>query len=1043
MHDRSMKAVLLLAGIVLALALAALAWTLGGSSYAAQQDGMHNCPQPGKWAISVWEGPDGTETSQALATCGAGAVDFAYSLDPGTNGWLGYFEGRPEVSKLLTLDNMQGIIAHGAVGAPAPTPTPTPTVGPQEGAMHNCPQAGKWAISVWSGADGTATGQALAACGPGTVDFAYSLDPGTNGWLGYFEGRPEVSKLLTLNNLQGMVAHGAGGGFSLAVDKFGEGTIASSPGGIDCGAGCTFQAAPFPPDSSVVLTATADPGSTFSYWSGCDSVSGDSCTVNVDGDSTVFATFALTELKLREGTKVLDEDTMGHLLRQEGSIYYFDQRAEAAAELQPGEVILSFAGGGLLRRVAQVSISGDEIAVDTTGASLEEAIERGTLGLSADLASASGGISELSLAGIKLELGCREPQPKTLIPTLGLVDEMQSGEVGVELKVSGSVSAMVDACVRIEPGKQEVRLVATLKPSVNVALSISGAIDVADREWSLPPIPPVCFGVVCLSGDVKLALELKAKAGGEVGFQWDPTVQLGFHALRSGGSLTVKGIGDLSSDFQPSLSPTLHLEGKVWLKFALGAKLFNSAGLQYSAGPYVRLDIAPIEVPWGRAFVGIVQGEIKGVLDILFLDPIEVDVRPATGIGEWEVWRSPTFLLKVDKVGNGTVTSVAEGINCGLDCDQEYNAYYLTSVGLTAKPDPGWQFSSWSGCDSVAGDTCTVTMTSDRSVTASFAQEASPTPTPTPGPGPTGRIAFTSGRDGNGEIYVMNADGSGQTNLTNNPAVDDEPAWSPDGSRIAFTRGGDVYVMNADGAAQTNLTNHPANDSWPAWSPDGTKIAFVSDRDGNAEIYLMNADGSSQRNLTDNSGSDRFPTWSPDGGKIAFMRGEELNAEVYTMNADGSSQRNLTNSPARGDYLPDWSPDGSKIAFSTGWDPCHACSNIWVMGNDGSAQKGLTDDGYAHGAPRWSPDGSQIAFVTYRDHNDEVYITSADGGDQRNLTKSPDMDYWPDWSPDGTKIAFESWRDGNGEIYVMDADGGGQTNVTEDPGNDYRPAWSP
>ena len=129
------------------------------------------------------------------------------------------------------------------------------------------------------------------------------------------------------------------------------------------------------------------------------------------------------------------------------------------------------------------------------------------------------------------------------------------------------------------------------------------------------------------------------------------------------------------------------------------------------------------------------------------------------------------------------------------------------------------------------------------------------------------RIAFTSKRDGNYEIYVMNADGSGQTNLTNNLAGDRCPAWSPDGKRIAFdsARGDnwEVYVMNADGSGQTRLTNNSADDHRPAWSPDGKRIAFSSDRDGNWEIYVMNADGSSQTRLTNNLDSDWDPAWSP------------------------------------------------------------------------------------------------------------------------------------------------------------------------------------
>ena len=130
------------------------------------------------------------------------------------------------------------------------------------------------------------------------------------------------------------------------------------------------------------------------------------------------------------------------------------------------------------------------------------------------------------------------------------------------------------------------------------------------------------------------------------------------------------------------------------------------------------------------------------------------------------------------------------------------------------------------------------------------------------------RIAFVSGRDGNSEIYVMNADGTEQKNLTNNPAWDWYPSWSADGNKIAFVshnRGGNggIYVMNADGSGQTRLTNNPASNDTPSWSPDGERIAVASDRDGNPEIYIMNADGTEQTRLINNPAWDDSPSWSP------------------------------------------------------------------------------------------------------------------------------------------------------------------------------------
>jgi serine/threonine-protein kinase len=264
-------------------------------------------------------------------------------------------------------------------------------------------------------------------------------------------------------------------------------------------------------------------------------------------------------------------------------------------------------------------------------------------------------------------------------------------------------------------------------------------------------------------------------------------------------------------------------------------------------------------------------------------------------------------------------------------------------------------------------------------------------------PVPTGQMVFTSQRDGDWDIYAMNADGSNLRNLTNNNVDDFAPAWSPDGRTVAFHSylDGDeeVYVMDADGSNLRKLTNNFVNDREPTWSPDGWQIAFWSDSNGTWDIFVMNADGSERRRLTTAFADDFDPHWSPDGQSIVFASNRSGNDDIYMVNVATGAEQQLTEHPANDRY------------------------------------------------PAWSPDGEQIVFMSERTGNGEIYLMNADGRNQRNLTEHPTWDTQPHWSPDGRFIAFTANRDDNDEIYVMDADGRNPRRLTNSPASDWDAVW--
>ena len=268
---------------------------------------------------------------------------------------------------------------------------------------------------------------------------------------------------------------------------------------------------------------------------------------------------------------------------------------------------------------------------------------------------------------------------------------------------------------------------------------------------------------------------------------------------------------------------------------------------------------------------------------------------------------------------------------------------------------------------------------------------------------------------------------------------DTNPAWSPDGSRIAFTsnRDGDndIYIMDADGGNLRNLTLDPSpqltsllyiidksNDVWPARSPDGRLIAFSSGRDNimmrsvDLNVYLMEEDGTRIRNLTYTGEDEGVPYWAPDGEKLVLAQAEGESINLFTINSDGSGARALTDREDDNSY-PSWSPDSSQIAFESNRDCDY---DIYLVDVDGSNLVHLTDLPGNEFRPKWSPAGDRIALACDRDDDMEIYIMDKDGMNLTQITSNDAYDSDPSWSPDGKHLVYQSNQTGMMRIFRVD-----------------------
>lgn len=287
------------------------------------------------------------------------------------------------------------------------------------------------------------------------------------------------------------------------------------------------------------------------------------------------------------------------------------------------------------------------------------------------------------------------------------------------------------------------------------------------------------------------------------------------------------------------------------------------------------------------------------------------------------------------------------------------------------------------------------------------------------------RIAFASDKPGHNDIYLIKADGSGLTQLTNDPAEDADPAWSPNGRHIVFTSRRDgihqLFVVNIDSQeVRPVITTTVVPAHSPNWSPgDEEWIAFHSEQQGNTDIYKVRPDGTGLTRLTESASKDMYPVWSPDGQQILFFskQSEDEAGELFLIDADGGPPIHVTSNQDDEGYAS-WSPNGKQIIFES-----NVADNrdIYLINRDGSNRRWLADKDYDR-HPSFAPDGQRFVFDSSV-HRGQLFLASLDGSQPTEIQTGLAVSRSPAWSPGDERIAFMGRTDGDWEIYTIWDDG--------------------
>jgi len=261
-------------------------------------------------------------------------------------------------------------------------------------------------------------------------------------------------------------------------------------------------------------------------------------------------------------------------------------------------------------------------------------------------------------------------------------------------------------------------------------------------------------------------------------------------------------------------------------------------------------------------------------------------------------------------------------------------------------------------------------------------------------------------------------------------------------TKIAYTvvtrRGGkDIYIMDMDGENNARVTDLKSITLSPAWSPDGTTLAFTSYTRGSPDLYTINTNGKGIKQLVGGKGAKITPSWAPDGSRIAFSSSMTGDSDIYIISPTSSKATQITK--AHGiDIAPTWSPDGGVIIFSS--DRVGGL-HIYRMSASGGESTRLTFVGYQNDMPNWSPMGDKVAFAGRDMGTFDIFLMNPDGSNIQRLTVGTGSNEHPSWSPDGRFVVFSSTRSGEPAIYLMRADGSNQTRISK--GNGMLPEWGP